>query len=51
MKHDEIVGREENLTKNNNNCSGLRIEKASDVKIRPIKWLWPFTYLQPNEKR
>jgi len=41
MKHDEIVGREENLTKNNNNCSGLRIEKASDVKIRPIKWLWP----------
>ena len=51
MKHDEIVGREENLTKNNNNCSGLRIEKASDVKIRPIKWLWPFTYLQPNETR
>ena len=41
MKHDEIGGQEENLTKNINNRLGLRIEKASDVKIRPIKWLWP----------
>ena len=38
MKHDEKVGREENLIKKK--CSGLRIEKASDVKIRPLKWLW-----------
>ena len=41
MKHDEKVGQEENLIKNINNRLGLRIEKASDVKIRPIKWLWP----------
>ena len=41
MKHDEIGGQEENLIKNINNRLGLRIEKASDVKIRPIKWLWP----------
>ena len=39
MKHDEKVDQEENLIKKK--CSGLRIEKASDVKIRPIKWLWP----------
>ena len=51
MKHDEIGGQQENLINNINNRLGLRIEKASDVKIRPIKWLWPFTYLQPNEKR
>ena len=43
MKHDEKVGQEENLIKKK--CSGLRIEKASDVKIRPIKWLWPGGYL------
>ena len=41
MKHDEKVGQQENLIKNINNRLGLRIEKASDVKIRPIKWLWP----------
>ena len=41
MKHDEKVSQEENLIKNINNRLGLRIEKASDVKIRPIKWLWP----------
>ena len=41
MKHDEIGGQQENLIKNINNRLGLRIEKASDVKIRPIKWLWP----------
>ena len=41
MKHDEIGGQQENLINNINNRLGLRIEKASDVKIRPIKWLWP----------
>ena len=40
MKHDEIGGQQENLIKNINNRLGLRIEKASDVKIRPLKWLW-----------